>query len=54
MIIKLVFFLEFPWMVILFEKIDNDNKLYYLCGGSLISEKVVLTGKYTDKNFDRI
>jgi secreted trypsin-like serine protease len=36
---------EYPWMVALFEKNPKSGKEFYFCGGTLISNKKVLTGK---------
>ncbi|XP_044259181.1 phenoloxidase-activating factor 2-like [Tribolium madens] len=37
---------EFPWMVAVFHKGENESKHYYKCGGSLIHPRVVLTAAH--------
>lgn len=38
---------EFPWMVAVFQKLNKQLKHYYICGGSLIHPRVVLTAAHS-------
>lgn len=37
--------IEYPWITAVYQKDESDNFIN-VCGGSIISRKVVLTGKY--------
>jgi secreted trypsin-like serine protease len=36
---------QFPWQAALYSSVDKS----FLCGGSLLNERVILTGKFSEK-----